>query len=310
MWWKKENSIFPLAIASLIVGLLVGGVWYWNEKRVQNPPTAIVDVIVASDRLIASNPQIVSDFLEAYYRRIDRLHREPDLLNTQIATDGNLSAAEAQSVVDGIDFFTSVSAKTWMRDGTLTKRLGATAAVLVLSGKIEQRPDSFQALYDPQFVEKSVENTKKLIELVRADNPELADKLSGQGKGNNALAQARSESSEIGNLQVQGTISFQTESAFLTEQGRQTILLLTSNLNEFNPDTVAIQVVGHTSKTGSPDFNKALSARRARTVAQALKTAGVKLEIVALGKGDSAPLPGIKPKDIRQQRTEIRLIRK
>jgi outer membrane protein OmpA-like peptidoglycan-associated protein len=276
----------------------------------RDAPTAIVDVIVASDRLIASNPQIVSDFLEAYYRRVDLLHREPDLLTSQIATDGNLSAAEARSVVNGIDFFTSVEAKKWMSDGTLTKRLGATAAVLALSGKIAQIPESFQALYDWRFVTKAVENTEKLIELVRADNPALADQLSGQASDNKSAIASTQGETEIGNLQVQGTISFQTESASLTAQGRQTVLLLASKLDEFNPDTVAIQVVGHTSKTGSPDFNKALSSRRAQTVSSALSSAGVKLEIVALGKGDSQPLPGIKPYDPRQQRTEIRLIRR
>jgi outer membrane protein OmpA-like peptidoglycan-associated protein len=276
----------------------------------RDAPTAIVDVIVASDRLIASNPQIVSDFLEAYYRRVDLLHREPDLLTSQIATDGNLSAAEARSVVNGIDFFTSVEAKKWMSDGTLTKRLGATAAVLALSGKIAQIPESFQALYDWRFVTKAVENTEKLIELVRADNPALADQLSGQASDNKSAIASTQGETEIGNLQVQGTISFQTESASLTAQGRQTVWQLASKLDEFNPDTVKVQVVGHTSKTGSPDFNKALSSRRAQTVSSALSSAGVKLEIVALGKGDSQPLPGIKPYDPRQQRTEIRLIRR
>jgi OmpA-OmpF porin, OOP family len=276
----------------------------------RDAPTAIVDVIVASDRLIASNPQIVSDFLEAYYRRIDRLHREPNLLKEQIAADGNLSVAEARSVVQGIDFFTSPEAKKWMSDGTLPKRLGATAAVLALSGKLSQIPDSFQSLYDSRFVTKAVENTEKLIELVRADNPVLADFLSGQANDNKSAIASTQGETEIGNLQVQGTISFQTESASLTAQGRQTVLLLASKLDEFNPDTVAIQVVGHTSKTGSPDFNKALSSRRAQTVAQALKNAGVKLEIIAVGRGDSDPLPGIKPYDPRQQRTEIRLVRR
>jgi OmpA-OmpF porin, OOP family len=285
----------------------------------RDAPTAIVDVIVASDRVLESNPQVVSAFLEAYYRRIDRLHREPDLLTSQIATDGNLSAAEAQSVVQGIDFFTSPEAKTWMNDGTLTKRLGATAAVLALSGKITQIPESFQSLYDSQFVTKAVENTEKLIDLVRADNPALANKLRGQANDNKsaigfaaapwAIASTQGET-EIGNLQVQGTISFKTESSSLTAQGRQTVLQLASNLNEFNPDTVAVEVIGHTSKTGSPNFNKALSSRRAQTVAEALKNAGVKLEIITVGKGDSQPLPGIKLYDPRQQRTEIRLIRR
>ncbi|NJO94629.1 MAG: ABC transporter substrate-binding protein, partial [Hydrococcus sp. RM1_1_31] len=77
----------------------------------QDAPTAIVDVIVASNRLIESQPKVVSDFLEAYYRRIDRYYREPNLLKEQIAKDGNLTNAEATTVLNGIDFFNSVEAK-------------------------------------------------------------------------------------------------------------------------------------------------------------------------------------------------------
>jgi ABC-type nitrate/sulfonate/bicarbonate transport system substrate-binding protein len=37
----------------------------------KDAPEAIVDVVIASDRLLQSQPQVISEFLEAYYRRID-----------------------------------------------------------------------------------------------------------------------------------------------------------------------------------------------------------------------------------------------
>jgi len=273
----------------------------------QDAPTAIVDIIVASDRLINSKPQVVSDFLEAYYRRIDQKMREPALMKEQIASDGKLTHTEAESVVQGIDFFTAVEAKKWMSDGTLLKRMGAVSAVLALSGKLEKIPENFHQLYDSRFVESAVKNTESLIALVRADSPELADKLSGQSK---AVNQKVSHSQEaIGNLQVRGEIQFTTSSAFLTAAGRQTIKQLAQEIQEFNRETIAVQVIGHTSKTGDSAFNKTLSDRRAKTVAEALFQAGVKHKIVAIGKGDLEPLPGISPSDPRNQRTLIRLVR-
>ncbi|NJP20985.1 MAG: OmpA family protein [Hydrococcus sp. CRU_1_1] len=78
-------------------------------------------------------------------------------------------------------------------------------------------------------------------------------------------------------------------------------------LQEFNPQTVAIRVIGYTSETGDAVFNEGLSERRAQTVVDALKKAGVRLPIVALGKGSSFPLPNIPPQDRRNQRTKIQL---
>ncbi|NJO94048.1 MAG: OmpA family protein [Hydrococcus sp. RM1_1_31] len=176
------------------------------------------------------------------------------------------------------------------------------------SWKIEQIPENFQQLYEPKFVEKAIKNTEALIALVRADSPELAEKLSGEIKTSSQKS-LLTPPNAIGNLQVRGEIQFATSSSTLTATGQQTIKRLAQELEEFNPNTVAIEVIGHTSKTGDSAFNKALSDRRAKTVAEGLKNAGVKHKIIAVGKGDSEPLPGIPLGDVRNQRTLIRLVR-
>lgn len=71
----------------------------------KDAPEAIVDVIVASDRLIQSQPQKISDLLAAYYRRIDANVRDASQLQKQIAQDGKLSSTEANAVLQGIDFW-------------------------------------------------------------------------------------------------------------------------------------------------------------------------------------------------------------
>ncbi|MBF2035417.1 MAG: hypothetical protein IGR92_08025 [Leptolyngbyaceae cyanobacterium T60_A2020_046] len=72
----------------------------------QDAPGAIVDVMVASDRLIQSNPEVISTLLTHYYRRIDANVRDASQLQTQVAEDGDLSLGDAWTILQGIDFLT------------------------------------------------------------------------------------------------------------------------------------------------------------------------------------------------------------
>ncbi len=279
----------------------------------RDAPGAIVDVIVASDRLIQSRPNQISEFLESYYRRIDANVRDASQLQTQIAEDGKLSASDAGAILRGIEFFTATEAQTWMTDQTLEKRIGSTAAVLVLAGRLNAVPPAIGNLYTPQFLTRAAKNTQTLVDLVRADNPQLAERLAGKGR---AIAPTRQLSASqvtaapaIGNLQVQGVVSFAVGSATLTPQGEQTLVKLAQEIAEFSSQTVAVRVIGHTSRTGPADLNQTLSQQRASVVVESLRRQGVKNSIVAEGKGYAEPLPNISPADARNQRTEIRLVR-
>ncbi|SRR5579883_71060 len=279
----------------------------------KDAPEAIVDVLVASDRLLQSHPEKISDLLEAYYRRIDANVRDASQLQTQIATDGKLSSTEAAAVLQGIEFFTAAEASDWLTKGNLTKRINATAAVLTLTGRLKAVPAQPDRLFTGQFLTKAANNTQTLIELVRADNPALADRLSGKGK---AIAPSQTLSSsqvkaapDIGNLEVRGEVSFDVGSADLTAQGMQTLNQLAQEIAEFNTQTVAIRVIGHTSRTGAASLNQTLSQQRAQVVVDYLRGRGLRHTIVAEGKGFSQPLPDISPTSSRNQRTEIRLVR-
>lgn len=279
----------------------------------QDAPGSIVDVIVASDRLLQSNPQQVSELLEAYYRRIDANVRDSSQLQAQIAEDGGLSPADAGAVLQGIDFFTAAEAQSWMQEGTLKTRIEAIAAVLVLSGRLNNVPANPENLYTAEYLTKAATNTNTLVELVRADNPELADRLSGDNAQTVAVPQVTAEqvqaAPDIGNLDVKGQVDFGTGSAQLTAAGQQTLDGLSAEIQEFNPETVAVRVIGHTSQTGGAALNQQLSQNRAQVVVDYLRSKGIQHNIVAEGKGFSEPLPGIAPQDAQNQRTEIRLVR-
>jgi outer membrane protein OmpA-like peptidoglycan-associated protein len=280
----------------------------------EDAPNAIVDVIVASDRLIQSRPEQLRAFLAAYYRRIDANVRDASQLQQQIATDGDLSSSEAAAVIQGIDFFSASEAQTWLTDGTLQRRIEATAAVLTLSGRLNQVPPQPEQLYTADLIAEAARNTQTLIDLVRADNPELADRLSGQGQTVASavpqLTQAEVQAApDIGNLDVRGKVDFGTGSAQLTAAGQQTLKQLAQEVREFNPQTVAVRVIGHTSRSGSATFNQNLSQQRAQVVVDYLRSQGLEHNIAAEGKGWTEPLPGSNPADARNQRTEIRLVR-
>ncbi|MEO1390467.1 MAG: phosphate ABC transporter substrate-binding/OmpA family protein [Cyanobacteria bacterium J06634_6] len=279
----------------------------------RDAPNVIVDVLVASNKIIQSNPEALSELLEKYYRRIDANIRDATQLQTQVAEDGNLSASDAASVISGIDFFTATEAKNWLSQGTLTQRIESTAAILTLSNRLEGIPVNPTGLYSEQFVTEAANNTQALIDIVEADNPELAAKLAGTSPTvlptQPSFSNTPQPGTDIGNLQVRGQVSFNRSSAQLTPEGKETLNQLASELQTFNEETTAIRVIGHTSRSGNAQLNLKLSQARAATVAQQLQDFGIKLNVLSEGKGFSEPLPNVPPEDPSNQRTEIRLVR-
>ncbi|MDJ0708051.1 MAG: phosphate ABC transporter substrate-binding/OmpA family protein [Leptolyngbyaceae cyanobacterium MO_188.B28] len=275
---------------------------------------SIIDVIVAANPLIQSKPEVVSAFLEAYYQRIDANVQNASQFQLQIAEDGGLSSTDANAVLQGIDFFTAAEAQNWMLDNTLRRRIEAISTVLVRSGLLQKIPPKPENLYNTQLLTTAALNTQLLIDQVRGDNPELAQQLAGGRSGTAAPIPQVSISEvqaapDIGNLEIQGNVEFGVGSSQLTEVGQQTLEGLAKEIQEFNPQTVAVRVIGHTSKTGSAAINQSISQQRAQVVADYLVGKGIIHTIVAEGKGFSELIPNISPTDVRNQRTQIRLVR-
>ncbi|MGF1603829.1 MAG: OmpA family protein [Thermosynechococcaceae cyanobacterium] len=275
-------------------------------------PNAIIDVIVASDQLIKNRPEDLSQFLTLYYQHTDQLIRDSGALSQQIGKDGDLSIDDATSVANGIDFFTALESNQWMNSGTLEQRIETTSAVLSVTGEVTGIIESSQTLYTRDFIAQAVKNTKQIVASISATDPELAKVLQGQ-KSSTTKAKVTPQqiqaAPKVGNFKVRGEVKFATGSASLTKEGQSTLTALAKEINEFNPVTIAVNVVGHTSKTGSTATNQVLSQQRAQIVANYLRSSGVKPHLVAEGKGFSAPLSGIDPASPAQQRTEIQLRR-
>jgi OmpA-OmpF porin, OOP family len=278
----------------------------------QDVPEEILDVLVASDRLVRSHPERIAKLLEVYYRRVDADARDASSLKHQIAEESKLSPADAVAVMQGIQFYSALEARDWLKNSKLEKRIGSASAILTLAGKINQAPQAPKDLFATEFIDKAANNTEALIQLVRASNPKLADILMGKKiapKSTPNMNQIKS-APIIGDLKLQWDVRFDRDSTHLTDGGKRALNRIAQEIStEFNPQNVAVEVIGHTSKIGSAADNQVLSQQRAQVVVNYLRSLGLPHFIVAEGKGVSQPLPGITPADPQNQRTEIRLVR-
>ena len=311
--WKQMQKDKAIALAVLWEPYVTEAKKQGNTIVISSSdaPRTIVDVAVASDRIVQTNPEAVKHFVEAYYRRLDSSLQDKGLLVRQIATDGNLNTSEAQTIKDGIQFFTSVEAQDWMNSGTLEKRMKAIAGILTLSGQIENLPGNPETLYDSQYLAPIAEQTATIIDSIAADNPELASLL--KGKSDSPIKQVSSaqiqQATPIGNLDVRGEVKFQAGSVQLTASGKQTLDRLVAEINEFSAANIAVNVQGHTSRSGSAALNQTLSKQRAQVVQNYLQSKNLPHNFVSEGLGFSQPLPGVDPDSSLNQRTVIRLVR-
>lgn len=274
-------------------------------------PKTIVDVIIASDRILGSNPEAVTEFISTYYQSIDSSLQDSGLLAHQIAIDGKMKPQEAQTITNGIKFFSSLEANQWMQSGALQQRIEAIAGILTLAGKVDQFPLDSKSLFTSKHLTPAVSRTSRLLKAIAKDNPEVAQKLQGVSteKKNNPSADKIAQAKPIGNLSVRGEVQFQTGSAQLTPESQATLYQLSSEIAEFNPDNIAIKVQGHTSKTGSAAINQQLSQQRAEAVVNLLKQKNPSHNFVSEGLGFNSPLPGVDPVSPLNQRTVIHLVR-
>jgi hypothetical protein len=129
----QDFKIYPTADASEAWALMqdpkrniaVGIIWepYVNRARQKgypvvlsskDTPEKIIDVIVASDRLIANSSKAVESFITTYYNHIDKSYLDGTKFKQQIAKDGNFSESDAGNVLQGIRFLNAPESLEWM----------------------------------------------------------------------------------------------------------------------------------------------------------------------------------------------------
>ena len=85
---------------------------------------------------------------------------------------------------------------------------------------------------------------------------------------------------------ILGTVFFEFDSAALPDSSNQTLQFIAANMAPCGWN--ALNVVGHTDRSGSDDYNVGLANRRAEAVAAALSSAGISPSAMATsGKGET-----------------------
>ncbi len=102
-------------------------------------------------------------------------------------------------------------------------------------------------------------------------------------------------------------ILFATDSAEVRPDLRRDLRAMASNLNQ-NPGS-RVQVIGHTDSTGAAAYNQSLSERRANSVANVLRDAGVSnSRITAVGRGEDQPVATNLTTEGRAQNRRVEII--
>jgi hypothetical protein len=79
-------------------------------------PNSIVDVILASDRLIARDPAAVQAVVSAFYGRMDHYLARPAELRAFYAEDGGLKPEAAGALIGGIKLYGSRDADAFLNE--------------------------------------------------------------------------------------------------------------------------------------------------------------------------------------------------
>ena len=121
------------------------------------------------------------------------------------------------------------------------------------------------------------------------------------------LKELQAKQTERGIVLTLGDVLFDSGQASLKPGAASTIDRL-SNFLASQPDRSLI-IEGHTDSMGSDSFNQQLSESRAESVKAALVAKGIPSErIVAVGKGEAAPVAGNDTSAGRQQNRRVEIV--
>lgn len=130
---------------------------------------------------------------------------------------------------------------------------------------------------------------------------ELREKLQGTG-----VSVTRSGDDII--LNMPGNVTFATNSADISANFYDVLDSVAIVLNEY--EKTYVDVIGHTDSTGSEDYNRRLSERRAGSVARYLESREVvRQRLLVVAKGESTPIASNETESGRalNRRVEIKL---
>jgi outer membrane protein OmpA-like peptidoglycan-associated protein len=107
-------------------------------------------------------------------------------------------------------------------------------------------------------------------------------------------------------LVMPGNITFTTNSSDLNPSFDSVLNSVSLVLKEY--DKTILEIAGHTDNVGKPEYNQALSERRANSVAQYLESQGVNSQrVITVGAGETKPIAPNTTPEGRQSNRRVEL---
>lgn len=259
-------------------------------------PSTMVDVLVASPRMIAEQPELVDTVVAAYYKGIVAQQDAPLELVAAITRDLGLTADEATRTLAGSCLLDAVGAQAWLVGESesspplLVDAIAATWITLRGAGKVSGEPPMLATLIDPRATTAAAAREREF------PGPDTNGTLAL------CLASAKPTAvaaSAIGDLELPTGDAewFASGESKLTDAGKLVLADLATRLRAFHPASISAEV------TGYADGSRSLGQARARAVVEQLRATGVTLQLRTRGVAGAQPQPGTPPIRVALSRT-------
>lgn len=280
----------------------------------------IVDILIASQKMVKSNPDLIKLLLKEYFRTLKYYRDYNDELIDDIKDHYSVSSKQAQALLKGVKW-TSLNdnVRNWygisdqgFSDEALILSIESAVDILLENKDFNSNPipdeDPYR-LVNSQFVEE-------LNKLFISEN---GFSTQGAQSPNQSSAFGALTSAQWGKLETVGSLKtrnivFVSGASDLTQEGKRQVDEQITDLNHY--PNFRIEVRGHTGIRGDKKANQELSKERADTVLRYIEiTHGIDINRArAVGFGSSKPLaklPGESSRrySYRLPRVEIKLVR-
>jgi outer membrane protein OmpA-like peptidoglycan-associated protein len=314
--WKVAASGSADALAKLKSGAAdVAVIWQPDVAKALTDPDLvkligtddteklIVDVLLASRRVIADKPELVGAVLRQYFATLKEYGQSPQQLHRDVAESTKLADDQVDAMLSGVQWASlNDNGALWFgitptglpeQEGLIGAIKGATE-VLVASGDFAASPLPDQDPYritNRQFL--------STLYLAQAASGGKVSNEGSLGRHYEALDDAGWQKlREVGTLKIE-PISFSRGTATLDDESHASLTSIADKLAHY--PNYRLLVKGHSGPGGDEPANLELSKRRAAAVAEYLiGTWSMDANRVrAIGYGSSQPLPRLPDENDR-----------
>jgi outer membrane protein OmpA-like peptidoglycan-associated protein/ABC-type nitrate/sulfonate/bicarbonate transport system substrate-binding protein len=304
--WRVEADGSSAALGLLRAGKVdVAVLWEPDVSRALADPAyvkligtedtdkMIVDVLLASRRMLQERPDVLETLLVEYFETLRDYAENPATLADDVRRETRLDAEQVRAMLQGVSWATlNENGAHWfgVTPSGLPSEEGLLESIQLALGVLLQAGD-FDRTPLPSDDPYTITNRQAIAKLYLAQGG-----VAAQGNSNtlsrsfNALDDAGwARLKEIGTLKVE-PIAFARGTTQLDDDSRAVLDRVAQRLKQYPNYRIVIK--GHTGTAGEAGANLALSQSRARAVADYLEaTFGIDDDrIRAIGYGGSRPL--------------------